>query len=250
MRKIMKKILLATVFTMAAFTAVADDAAVATTGDALTGVLLGVEGALQRTDFSQNLNTIDGATGNTFLQKVKKPSYQWAGAGSLGYFTNKDDLYYGIKLSVGTTFGTREKKKATENSTVYTNVVTKTSQQYNVGFTGQLGTYVTKDTVVYGLFGVKRVRYDFNISANNTNGPITASGNVGKTVWGGVLGLGMKKALSDAWSFNTELSYERYQKIATGNVDNTGPGLAAGDAIATTIKPQVWNVSVGFSHKF
>jgi opacity protein-like surface antigen len=239
----MKKILLTTVFAMAAFTAVADDAAVATTGDALTGVLLGVEGALQRTDFSQNLVT--RSIGNATTQKMKKPSYQWAGAGSLGYFTSKDDLYYGAKLSIGKTFGTRSKKKTTETSGVYNNVVTKTSQQYNVALTGQLGTYVTKDTVVYGLLGVKRIRYDFDVSGYNINTANTVSGNVGKTVWGPVVGFGMKKSLSDSWSFNTEISYEMYKKIKTGNVDS-----AAARNIGVTIRPQVWNLAVGFSNKF
>jgi len=239
----MKKILLATVFTMAAFTAVADDAAVTANGDALTGVLLGVEGALQRTDFSQNLAVRSGGT--AYVQKMKKPSYQWAGAGSLGYFANKDDLYYGAKLSVGTTFGTRSKKKTTESSLVYNNVVTKTSQQYNVSLTGQVGTYVTKDTVVYGLLGVKRIRYDFDVSGYNTATSKAVSGNVGKTVWGPVIGFGMKKALSDAWSFNTEVSYETYKKIKTGNVD-----ASTTRNIGMTIKPQVWNLVVGFSNKF
>ena len=235
----MKKILLTTLFTVVA--------AAATAETALTGLHLGVDGGLQRTSFDQALNTNNA--GNDAVSKIKKPSYNWTGAASLGYFQDKDGLHYGAKFSVGKTLGRRE-KNATDGlqvgRTLYTDVKTKVSQEYSLALTGQLGTYVAADTVVYGLLGVKRVRYDLDLTALNVH---SVKGNVGKTVWGPVFGLGMKKALSDAWAFNTEVSYEMYKKISTGNLQTPGV-LAANEAIGMTIKPRIFNVTVGLSHKF
>jgi opacity protein-like surface antigen len=242
----MKKILLATVFatvftTVTATVAFADDAAVATTGDALTGVLLGVEGALQRTDFSQKLSTVS-TTGVAATSKVKNPSYDLTGALSLGYFKSQDGLYYGAKLSVGKNLGERTKKPT---SAAYNGIQLKVAQQYNVALVGQLGSYVGQNTVLYGLLGVKRVHYDFNIIATSVRTG-TIDKNVGKTAWGPVLGFGMKQSLNESWGFNAELSYERYKQLKTGNVD----APTAVQQIGTSIKPQVWNATVGLSHKF
>jgi opacity protein-like surface antigen len=240
----MKKILLTAILATAPLMGYAAETTASSTGDALTGLLLGVEGAFQRTDYDQKLGGIDGA-GDSFSEKLKNPSYQLAGAVSLGYFTRKDDLYYGAKVSVGKTFGSRDKKKASAGDNQYENIVTKVSQAYNLALVGHFGTYVSDNQVVYGLLGVKRIRYDFDVSGTNAGFGRPVKGYVRKTVFGPVLGFGMKQAFSEQWAFSTEVSYERYSKVTTGNVDT-----AAGTLVGTSIKPQVWNVTVGLSHKF
>ena len=196
---------------------------------------------MQRTSFDQKIDSKSGA-GDELL-KIKKPSYNWTGAASLGYFKDVDGLYYGAKFSLGKAFGQREKKL---DATQYEKINAKVSQQYSLALTGQFGSYLTADTVVYGLFGVKRVRYNIDVTAIDAGGNHPVKASIGKTVWGPVFGAGMKKALSDAWSFNTEVSYEMYKNISTGNTDQ----LNAGQELGVKIKPRVWNVTVGLSHKF
>jgi hypothetical protein len=222
----MKKVLLTTLL-LASSAAMADSA--------LTGIHLGVDAGLQRVDFKQYLDTSSGA--NKGHSKVKKPSYQLTGAVSLGYFKDSGDLHYGAKLSYGHVFGDRIKKPV-DSTGAYTGLNVKTKQQYSLTLAGQLGTYVSSDTIVYGSLGVKRLRYDLEVKTSTAVG-----GNVGQTLWGPVVGLGMKKSLTDSWAFNTELSYESYSKAKTGN-------LGAANNLGMSVQPRIWSVVFGFSHKF
>ncbi|MBM3610986.1 MAG: hypothetical protein FJX18_05645 [Alphaproteobacteria bacterium] len=229
----MKKILLTTIL-LAAGSAVAESA--------LTGIHLGVDAGLQRADFNQYL---DASNGPRFSHaKVKKPSYQWTGAASLGYFKDSNDLHYGAKFSFGSVFGDRI-KKPTDSTGQYEPISVKLKQQYSLALVGHLGTYVSNDTVVYGSLGIKRLRYDLELKSIETGTPKAVNGTVGRTLWGPVIGVGMKKALNDTWAFNSELSYEFYSKAKSGSFDST-----AGRFIATTIQPRIWSVNIGLSRKF
>lgn len=229
----MKKVLLTTIL-LAAGSAVAESA--------LTGIHLGVDAGLQRADFNQYLDTHNG--GDTGHAKVKKPSYQWTGAASLGYFKDSNDLHYGAKFSFGSVFGDRI-KKPTDSTAQYNSISVKLKQQYSLAFVGHLGTYVSNDTLVYGSLGIKRLRYDLEIKSTDAGTPKAVNGTVGRTLWGPVIGVGMKKAINDTWAFNSELSYEFYSKAKSGSFDP-----AANQFIATTIQPRIWSLTVGFSHKF
>lgn len=233
----MKKVLLTT-FLLAASVAGADSA--------LTGIHLGLDAGLQRADFQQYLDTADtGVIPASAHTKIKKPSYQLTGAASLGYFKDSGDLHYGAKFSFGHVFGDRVKKPV-DNTGLYRSIQAKVKQQYSLSLTGHIGTYVSKDMVIYGLLGIKRVRYDLELKGTAAGvGSINPNSTIGKTLWGPVVGLGLKKSLSDAWSFQTELSYEFYQKAKTGNLTTT-----ANEHIGMSIQPRVWNLTLGLSHKF
>jgi hypothetical protein len=230
----MKKVLLTTIL-LAAGSAVAESA--------LTGIHLGVDAGLQRADFNQYLDTHDAGTDSSH-SKVKKPSYQWTGAASLGYFKDSNDLHYGAKFSFGSVFGDRI-KKPTDSTQQYQDTSVKLKQQYSLALTGQLGTYISNNRVFYGLLGIKRLRYDLEVKSRDTAPAKAISSTVGKTLWGPVLGFGFKNALTDSWVFSGELSYEFYQKISTGNLSGAAPQI-----IGTTIQPRIWSIAVGLSHKF
>lgn len=231
----MKKVLLTTIL-LAAGSAVAESA--------LTGIHLGVDAGLQRADFNQYLDTGNPAIGTSNHNKIKNPSYPFVGSAFFGYFKDSGDVYYGAQVSFGTSFDKREKKVA--DNALYTSIKTKIDQQYSLALTGKLGTYVSQDMVVYGLLGVKRVRYDLEVNATSVALTQTSPrSTVGKTLWGPVVGLGLKKALSDAWAFQTELSYEFYQKTKTGNLVSSPARI-----VGMSMQPRIWNLSVGLSRKF
>jgi outer membrane protein W len=73
----------------------------------------------------------------------------------------------------------------------------------------------------------------------------SGSKTVGKELWAPVVGLGVKTALNESWVFNTDLTYEWYQKARTGNVSGT-----TANALGTSVQPRLWNLTIGLSHKF
>jgi len=233
----MKKVLLTTIL-LAAGSAVAESA--------LTGIHLGVDAGLQRADFNQYLDTADtGAVPANAHAKLKKPSYQVTGAVTLGYFKDSGDLYYGTKFAVGNVFGDRI-KKPTDSTGLYNSIKTKVKQEYSLALTGHIGTYISNDMIFYGLFGVKRIRYALEVNGTAAGaGSSSPRSTVGKTLWGPIVGLGLKRSLSDAWSFQTEVSYEFYQKAKTGRLTAT-----ANEYIGMSIQPRLWNLTIGLSHKF
>lgn len=234
----MKKVLLTTLL-------LTGSAAVA--GSPLTGLHLGVQGGLQRTSFDQKLNTTDRGNDDDANTKVGKVGHRLAGDVSLGYFDDCGSVHWGVKLVVGSTFGNRE-KNATDglDAAVYEGVKTKVSQKETLAVIGQLGGYVGKDSVLYALAGVKRARYELDLSANSVGAPDKFRENVGKNLVGPVFGAGFKMALSDKWIFNTEVSYEMYPKMGTGDIDSVN----ADQNLGMTIKPRVWNLNFGLSYKF
>ena len=240
----MKKTLLTTLFVATATFAGAAD-------NALTGLHLGVQGNFQRMDLDQRMDTLRLAAGTTTTgtSKVKKPFYGFSGDIFLAYYKNCDGMHLGAKLAVGKGFSKREKNTADSLPTAANaanNVKAKVSQDYSVSLTGEVGTYVSKDTAVYGILGLKRTRFDMSLRGNDATAGATAfDSSVGKTLWGTVLGFGMKKAVSDAWLLNADVTYEIYKTAKTGNMSKSTSRQAG-----MRIKPRVLNVTIGLSHKF
>lgn len=222
----MKKILLMTAFVGANVTAAAND---------FVGLSMGVQASLSRTDYKQKLDSI--VAGTSANAKVKKPTYTPGGEVFLAYANDCDKMHYGAKLAVGMDFAKREKNVS--NVTGYSNVKASVKREYTISLTGQLGGYVSDNMIIYGLAGIKRVRYGLGVKAAGG-----VDGTVGKTLFGPIFGVGTKTVVAKDWVLNTELSYEMYRGANTGNVNK------GSNSIGTKIKPNVLNLTLGLSHKF
>lgn len=119
-------------------------------------------------------------------------------------------------------------------------------EKYGVSLRMKTGYQVRPDTIIYGIAGVARGKFDYDLAEKGVydGKPVDTKLNSSFSSAGYVIGLGAERKLNQRLSLTGDVEYYNYGKAKIVWTD------ADGDSVMTNATPDYWTLKVGLNYQF